>query len=104
MEANNYQAFVIKGLALRARKTQRSMETAHFLLGMSGEVGELINACKHEFLWPDNKGLSGNKTLEEAGDVLWYLTATLSTVGLTLEEAMNHNVAKLTERYVDLDD
>jgi NTP pyrophosphatase (non-canonical NTP hydrolase) len=75
------------------------MDPAHFLLGMSGEVGEMINACKHEFLWPDELPTSVGKTVEEAGDVLWYLTALLSSVGLTLEDAMVGNVKKLTERY-----
>lgn len=107
MTANEYQAFVLKGLAQRKDKTQRSMEPSNFLLGLSGEVGEMINAFKHEVLWPDTATaeaqLAGNwradKTLNEAGDVLWYLVAVLSVLGLTLEDAMQMNIQKLEERY-----
>ena len=35
----------------------------------------------------------------ELGDVLWYYTLTLQTLGITLDEVIARNVEKLTNRY-----
>lgn len=107
MNANEYQAFVLKGLVQRKTGTQRSMEPSNFLLGLAGEVGEMINAFKHEVLWPDTASADAQagvaqratKTLNEAGDVLWYLVAVLSVLGLTLDDTMKMNIEKLEKRY-----
>lgn len=102
MEVNKYQAFVLRGLSQRKEKTTRSMDPANFLLGLAGEVGELINAFKHEVLWPDTGDGRMDKTISEAGDVLWYVTALLSVCGLKVEDVLQQNMDKLTERYGDL--
>lgn len=38
------------------------------------------------------------KVLDECGDCLWGITCVLNTLGLTLDEAITHNIEKLTER------
>jgi NTP pyrophosphatase (non-canonical NTP hydrolase) len=68
---------------------------------LGGEVGELQNVVK--------KVISKNvlchtsdlhdKFVLEAGDVLWYLFRLIQKYGYTIEDVMEANVRKLTEKY-----
>jgi DNA-binding CsgD family transcriptional regulator/NTP pyrophosphatase (non-canonical NTP hydrolase) len=66
-------------------------------LGLSGEVGELLNYLKkgifhgHEMKKEDIK--------EELGDILWYFSVIATAFKLDLNEIMEHNVEKLQKRY-----
>ena len=99
MQAQKYQDFVSAGLDHRQSKTLRSMSPEAFGFELAGELGEFFNAVKHEVIWPDSAGGLRTKTLDEAGDVLWYLTALLCITGVSLSDVMEHNVKKLQERY-----
>jgi hypothetical protein len=45
------------------------------------------------------KQLDINNVIEEAGDILFYLTGLLNELGLTINDCMEANVAKLSKRY-----
>lgn len=62
-----------------------------------GEVGELQNIIKKE-LFHDHDARP-DQVLDEAGDVLYYIDWVLDIYGFTLEDAFNHNSAKLSARY-----
>jgi NTP pyrophosphatase (non-canonical NTP hydrolase) len=70
------------------------------VLGLVGEVGEVVEHIKKDRRPGDRrKPLSREKLIDEGGDVLWYLTRLFGENGVSLEEVMEFNVKKLTERH-----
>lgn len=69
-------------------------------LGLAGEAGEIANKVKK--LWRDGDGsISEEKEKElsdELGDVLWYVSAICSVLGLELDDIAKHNIEKLKSR------
>ncbi len=66
-------------------------------LGLGGESGEVIDLIKKHLF--HDAPLDTEELKKELGDVLWYLSAIATGVGLTLEEVAEANVAKLLARY-----
>lgn len=83
MKARDYQR-----QASRTRKLNwENMDGPHIvILGMIGELGSLASVLKKNFR--DSNAYANYKKdfLEEAGDILWYVTTTATHVGLQLEE------------------
>ena len=71
----------------------------HAALLVADEAGELISPIKKYFAY--GKPLDTENILEEAGDLLFSVTAVLLQLGFTLEQAMTHNREKLAVRYPD---
>lgn len=68
-------------------------------MGLAGETGEVVDLVKKvEF---HGKPLDRAALVKELGDVLWYLTALRLFEGITLDEVMTTNVAKLRARFPD---
>lgn len=79
-------------------RERASMRLLHAATGIAGESGEIVDLIKkHTF---GGKPLDRDKVREECGDLLWYFHLLLEDAGLTLEEVMKVNIAKLTTRYV----
>lgn len=72
---------------------------AHMANGLATETGELIGPLKKHLYY--GRDLDVENVKEEAGDLLFYLTAILSACGLTIDDALAANMAKLTKRYAD---
>lgn len=70
-------------------------------LGLSGEVGEVTDLLKKHLYHRTGKALDVAKMCDELGDVLWYYSVLLSTLGLTFEEVMETNIAKMRLRHPD---
>jgi NTP pyrophosphatase (non-canonical NTP hydrolase) len=70
-------------------------------LGLAGEAGEVADiakkVCFHEMEFtPEVRA----KLIKEIGDIMWYVAFTISNVlDCTLDEIINENVVKLTNRY-----
>jgi NTP pyrophosphatase (non-canonical NTP hydrolase) len=69
------------------------------LLGLAGEVGELLAAYKKRIRDGNNQALNQARVEEELGDLLWYLSATASRMGLRLSEVAQRNLAKCQSRW-----
>lgn len=69
----------------------------HGALGISGEAGELLDAVKKHVMY--GKELDKTNVLEEIGDMLWYMSIALESVGSSFEEVMQLNHDKLEKRY-----
>lgn len=83
----------------------------NYLLGLSGETGELINVFKKAFYHASmdmhdiKSGIDRYKALEsivdELGDVLWYYAALANLLDINLSIILMNNIDKLQNRYPD---
>lgn len=98
MELNEYQ------------KMARCMDDSRLLsreslmckaLGM-GEAGEIQNAIKKGLFHPGSsiEDYRGD-ILDECGDLLWYISTLLYSLGFSLEDCARFNIRKLQDRYPD---
>lgn len=69
------------------------------IIGLMGEVGELADVVKKSQIYAKYDASIRDKIVDEAGDVMWQLTLVLSKYGTTIDEIIDHNVAKLTARH-----
>ena len=69
------------------------------LLGMAGEVGELLGEHKKWLRDGDSYKLFPERVKEELGDLLWYLSNVATKHGLTLEEVAEFNLNKTGRRW-----
>ena len=75
---------------------------AYVTLGLAGEAGEVADKVK-KLIRDFNGVLTEDKRKEmikELGDVLWYLTACASELGVDLEEVASQNAKKVEDRQV----
>lgn len=72
----------------------------HMASCVPSEAGELFDAIKKHVIY--NKPLDRENVVEEIGDIAFYLEGIMSTLGITREEALAANIAKLGKRYVGL--
>ena len=88
----------------------QSRRLAHAVLGLAGEAGEVSNLMKKLDQQINKAGgqsmfgksqISPADFVDELGDVLWYVAAIGDIIGYSLEEIIDFNYAKLTERYPD---
>ena len=69
----------------------------HMCVGISGESGELLDTIKKHVIY--QKPLDVENVKEELGDLLFYMSNLMQSVGLTFEEILQHNIDKLSVRY-----
>lgn len=68
-------------------------------LGLTGESGEFADFVKK---WRyHGHPLMTNDVIKELGDILWYVAATATVLGIDLNEIATVNLRKLRERYPD---
>ena len=72
-------------------------ELIHATMGLCGEAGEVMDLVKKSVNY--SKPLDREKLLEECGDTLHYLARVLTEAGSSLEEAIEHNLKKLSKRF-----
>ena len=69
------------------------------ILGLAGEVGELLNEYKKKLRDGDAHERFPERVVEELGDILWYVAETASRFGLDLETVAERNLAKIMARW-----
>lgn len=79
------------------QKLEPKMALASLGLGLTGEAGEAADIIKKHVA--HEHPLDVPKLTKEIGDVLWYAAVLSRQLGLTLEEVMEGNIAKLKARY-----
>lgn len=70
-------------------------------LGLNGEAGEVADEIK-KVIRNDNGIITPERREKlklELGDVGWYWLRAIEEAGMTVEEVMGANIAKLTKRY-----
>ena len=101
MELNEYQTL--------ANQTDQQPETETLevdlrsilvpLMGLAGEVGELLGEHKKWLRDGDSYKLFPDRVKEELGDLLWYLSNVATKHGLTLEDIADFNLGKTQRRW-----
>lgn len=76
------------------------MDLIHAVMGVCGEAGELLDAVKKAAVY--DKPLDRENVVEELGDMEFYLEQLRQRLGITREETLDHNIAKLSVRYAGL--
>ena len=72
-------------------------DALHMAVGVSGESGELLDCIKKHAIY--NKPLDRENLVEELGDIEFYLEGLRQVFGVTREEVLAINQAKLEKRY-----
>lgn len=93
-------ALVKPGQALIDTLTPDKAHLQHMAIGVAGESGELLDCVKKHTIY--GKDLDKENLLEELGDLEFYLEGIRQVTGLTREECLSHNIAKLSKRYEKL--
>jgi len=72
----------------------------HMATGVSGEAGELLDAVKKNVIY--RKELDRENVVEELGDLEFYMEGLRQATGITRQETLDGNIAKLGKRYKGL--
>lgn len=85
--------------ALRTAKDMGSLQQnlIHAALGITSEGGEIATIVKASCIY--NKEVNIASLMEEAGDVLWFLTLLAKCMGVELEDIAKENIRKLKLRF-----
>lgn len=97
MDFNTYQELAV-GTAIYPNKGT-IMGLAYAALGL-GEAGEVQGKVK-KILRDDNGEITEEKKLQiayELGDLLWYIAAAASELGIDLDGVAEYNISKLKSR------
>lgn len=80
--------------------SDEQMDKTIWVLGIAGEAGEVVEKWKKIVAYRGGK-ITADDTKElskELGDVLWYLTLFADSLGLSLNDIAEQNLAKLADR------
>ena len=75
----------------------RALRLLHAGMGIATEAGEFVDPLKKHIFY--GKDLDVENLKEEMGDLLWYIGIACDTLGVTVQELMEANIAKLRKRY-----
>lgn len=96
MTFDEYQQLARRTITHDLAERERLTMTALGLVGEAGECSEIVK--KHVF---HQHPLDRTALEKELGDVLWYVAMLADTCGLSLDDVVAHNIAKLLARYPD---
>lgn len=91
------KALAKSGEDIVAELTPEEAHLWHMATGVSGEAGELLDAVKKAVIY--RKPLDRENIVEELGDLEFYMEGLRQGLGITREETIEHNIAKLSVRY-----
>lgn len=96
MELTEYQQL--------AHRTEKKVQAAGSditvpILGLAGEVGELLNEYKKRLRDGDAHERFPERVAEELGDILWYVAATATKFDLDLNHIAEQNLLKTRARW-----
>ena len=96
MNFDQYQTEVKRTSKPDREQRERLLNDA---LGLAGEAGEVADYLK-KVLFHGHE-MNPEEVIKECGDVLWYVTDMLDSLGYTLLYAAEKNKEKLRKRYPD---
>ena len=92
----------VAGLTKSGSDIKESLSAAdcyliHMSMGVSGESGELLDAVKKHVIY--RKPLDVLNVVEELGDLEFYMEGLRQAIGVTRDDVLRANIAKLRKRY-----
>lgn len=90
--------FIAEGFSSTLSNKQLA-RVIHAMIGMETEVGEFQDQIKKHLIY--RKPLDVVNLMEEALDVMWYVSLALDACGYTMEDGMERLLQKLLKRYPD---
>jgi NTP pyrophosphatase (non-canonical NTP hydrolase) len=97
---NFVRALSKPGQDIVAEITPTDAHRLHMAVGISGEAGELLDAVKKAAIY--RKPLDIANVREECGDLLFYITGILDSIGTDMDQVISENMEKLSKRYGSL--
>jgi NTP pyrophosphatase (non-canonical NTP hydrolase) len=98
--AEMVKALAKPGDQIIAEITPDLMHCLHMAVGVAGEAGELLDAVKKLAIYNKPLTKEGRDNLvEELGDLEFYMQGLRERTGITREEVLEANMAKLSKRY-----
>lgn len=97
MRLNDYQQLSKRTMPRHDTAHDKREATLNYLLGASGEMGELVDLFKKELFHGHEK--SHIEKVKELGDVLHYLAGLATLLEVDLETVARVNIEKLEKRY-----
>jgi NTP pyrophosphatase (non-canonical NTP hydrolase) len=76
------------------------LQNSIWVMGIAGEAGEIVEKWKKAVAYRDGK-FSDEEFADfkkEFADVIWYIAVLCESLGLSLDEIMEQNLAKLADR------
>ncbi len=100
MEFNEYQEWARKYDLFKPTGNYNTVSFIEKVLGLTGEAGETADKIKKILRDKEGKISEEDKgeIVKELGDVLWYLAAISTYLGVDLEEVAKGNIGKLESR------
>ncbi len=95
--ADMVKALAKPGADIVASLTPETAHLLHMAVGVSGEAGELLDAVKKAAIYV--KPIDRANVVEELGDLEFYMEGLRQGLGITREETLEANIAKLSVRY-----
>jgi NTP pyrophosphatase (non-canonical NTP hydrolase) len=97
---NLVKSILKSGEAILLSLSPNKCHDLHMAVGVCTEAGELLDAAKKYIFY--EKPLDRENVIEELGDIEFYLEGLRQGLGITREETLDHNIAKLSKRYHSL--
>ncbi len=88
------------GEAIVSQMTPMKADLMHMAVGVSGEAGELLDAVKRYVIY--DKPIDIVNVVEELGDIEFFMEGIRQILGITREQTLDANIAKLSVRYEGL--
>jgi NTP pyrophosphatase (non-canonical NTP hydrolase) len=94
MKLDEYQKFCAQGIL---PATLEREPIIGFALGLAGESGEVVDDIKKKYF--HGRDIDPQHTIEELGDVMWYVANIATQLNISLDKIIENNVNKLSTRY-----
>jgi len=95
--ADMVKALAKSGEDILGSLTPEKCHMWHMASCIPGEAGELFDAIKRFVIY--GKELDMENAIEELGDIEFYMEGLRQGLGLTREQTIQANIAKLSKRY-----
>ena len=100
--SENYVTAVLRTEALSPEigarlSTQQNQRLLHGAMGLCTEAGELMDTVKKHVFY--GKPIDTVNIVEELGDLGWYFAVICAVLGVSMNEVLTTNIAKLQTRY-----
>jgi NTP pyrophosphatase (non-canonical NTP hydrolase) len=98
-DADEYQQAALRTAGVPPAAEKEKARLTMCALGVTGESGEFADAIK-KWIFHGHE-LDQEKAMIELSDICWYIAVAADTLGYSLSEVFEKNIAKLKRRYPD---